>query len=370
MNAMKKYLTSLVLCLLMFSASGSVAEDGGNSSVVYVSESKDKKIAIFSLHETSGELVRIGEVEMGGSPGCLALDAAGEHVYAAVRSSGEFATLQVERATGQLSILGTAPAAGNAAYVFPDRSGKWLFGAYYGEGLVSVSRIDDQHRVSGEPTTVVDIGKKAHCVQVDPANQFVFVPHPMDLNRVDQFAFDVSSGSLARNDPGHLEGAPGAGPRHLQFHPNGKWVYLVNEQGKSVSMCNYDAAKGTLTLRQTLSTHPEDWDQTQGSCADIEISADGRFVYASNRGHDSIAIFSIDQKEGQLTSLGQTPTEKTPRSFNLIPVKDQTLLVAAGQGSDTLIVYRRDPKTGGLSPLRTYECGASPAWVLGVKIGE
>ncbi len=340
------------------------------STVVYVSESKDKKIAMFSLHEPSGELARIGEVEMSGAPGCLALDAEGDHVYAAVRSSSEFATLKVDRTTGQLSILGTAPAAGSAAYVFPDRTGKWLFGAYYGEGLVSVSRIDDQHLVSGEPTTVLDIGKKAHCVQVDAANQFVFVPHPMDLNRVDQFAFDAASGLLARNDPEYLEGAPGAGPRHLQFHPNGKWVYLVNEQGKSVSLCNYDAAVGTLTLRQTLSTIPEDWDQGQGSCADIEISADGRFVYASNRGHDSIAAFSIDQKSGELTSLGQTPTEETPRSFNLMPVKDQALVVAAGQGSNTLIVYRRDPKSGELSPLRTYECGGSPAWVLGVRIGE
>ena len=362
--------TYLNTVLERLKAGAPAVESGPIDTVVYVSESKDKKIAVFSLHEPSGELVRIGEVGLSGAPGCLALDAAGDHVYAAVRSSSEFATLKVDRSNGQLDILGTAPAAGSAAYVFPDRSGKWLFGAYYGEGLISVSRIDDQHKVSGDPTTVLDIGKKAHCVQSDPANQFVFVPHPMDLNRVDQFAFDAASGLLARNDPEYLEGAPGAGPRHMQFHPNGKWVYLVNEQGKSVSLCDYDAVNGTLTLRQTLSTVPEDWDQSQGSCADIEISADGRFVYASNRGHDSIAVFSIDAETGELTSLGQTPTEKTPRSFNLMPVKAQALVVAAGQGSDTLIVYRRNPGTGELTPLRTYECGGSPAWVLGVSLGE
>jgi len=365
--AAKTYLNTV---LKRFKAEAPEVADVDIDTVVYVSESKDKKVAVFSLHTPSGELSRIGEVELSGAPGCLALDSAGEHIYAAVRSSSEFATLKVDRSTGELGILGTAPAAGSAAYVFPDRSGKWLFGAYYGEGLVSVSRIDDQHRVSGEPTTVLDIGKKAHCVQADPANQFVFVPHPMDLNRVDQFAFDAASGLLARNDPEYLEGAPGAGPRHMQFHPNGKWVYLVNEQGKSVSLCDYDAENGTLTLRQTLSTVPDDWDQSQGSCADIEISADGRFVYASNRGHDSIAAFSIDSGSGELTSLGQTPTEKTPRSFNLMPVKDQSLVVAAGQGSNTLIVYRRSPKTGELSPLQTYDCGSSPAWVLGVKIGD
>ena len=157
------------------------------------------------------------------------------------------------------------------------------------------------------------------------------------------------------------------GPRHLQFHPNGKWVYVVNEQGKSVTLCDYDAEKGTLAMRQTLSTHPSDWDNTQGSCADIEISADGRFVYASNRGHDSIAAFAIDQSNGELTSLGQTPTEKTPRSFNLIP-GGETFMVAAGQGSAKLVVYRRDPKSGAISPLKTYDCGQSPAWVMGLKL--
>jgi len=365
--SIRTYLNSV---LIRLQADAPAVESIVVSTVVYVSESKDRKIAAFSLHEPSGELARIGEVEMSGAPGCLALDAEGDHIYAALRSSSEFATLKVDRNNGQLAILGTAPAAGSAAYVFPDRTGKWLFGAYYGEGLISVSRIDDQHRVSGDPVTVLDIGKKAHCVQSDPANQFVFVPHPMDLNRVDQFAFDVASGLLARNNPGYLEGAPGAGPRHMQFHPNGKWVYLVNEQGKSVSLCDYDAANGTLTLRQTLSTVPEEWDQSQGSCADIEISADGRFVYASNRGHDSIAAFSIDAESGELISLGQTPTEATPRSFNLMPVKDQALVVAAGQKSSTLIVYWRNPKTGELSALRTYDCGGSPAWVLGVSIGE
>ena len=116
-----------------------------------------------------------------------------------------------------------------------------------------------------------------------------------------------------------------------------------------------------------VSTVPKEF-ETTGSCADIEISADGRFVYASNRGHDSIAVFSIDEKSGELKSLGQTPTQKTPRSFNLIPGDGEVFLVAAGQRSDKLVVYRRNPESGGLKILKTYDCGKSPAWVLGVKL--
>ncbi len=335
-------------------------------TVVYVSEGKDQRIAVFSLDEATGDLTRTGQVDLEGAPGSLALSPDRRHLYAALRSSGRFATLAIDPATGRLTLLGTSPAAGNAAYVFPDRTGQWLLAAYYGEGLASVSRITDGV-VTGEPVSVLEVEKKAHCIQVDPANRFAFCPHPVEANRVDQFRFDAGTGQLTLNDPPAMVAGDGDGPRHLQFHPNGKWVYLVNEQGKSVTLCDYDADRGTLAMRQTLSTHPADWDPTSGSCADIEVSADGRFVYASNRGHDSLAVFAIDAATGELTALGQVPTEKTPRSFNLIPGGER-YLVAAGQGSDRLVVYRRDPESGGLTPLKTLDCGGSPAWVLGLKL--
>lgn len=355
--------TSLFLLLAVVLSIGSLRAE----TVVYVSESKDKKIAVFSLNESTGELTRVSELELEGAPGCLALSKDGKRLHASVRSASQFATLAIEEKTGKLSVLSTAPSAGSAAYIYEDKTGKWLLGAYYGEGVVSVSQLVDG-KVSGEPVQVVETGKKAHCIQVAPSNRFAFTPHTGDLNKVQQFRFDAENGELTMNDPAKLDGAEGAGPRHLQFHPNGKWVYLVNEQSKSVTHCLYDAEKGTLTKEKTLSTHPADWDPTKGSCADIEISADGKFLYASNRGHDSIAVFGIDADSGELTSLGQTPTEQTPRSFNLIPGDGEKFVVAAGQGSNTLIVYQRDAATGALKPLKTYECGGSPAWVVGVKL--
>ena len=353
------------ISILLTLSVGLFATPAFAETFVYVSESKDKKIGVFSLDEESGDLTRVGETELEGAPGCLWLDDSRTRIYASVRTSSQFATLSIDPKTGLLDVIATAPSAGSAAYIYPDKTNKWLLGAYYGEGLVSVSKIVDG-KVTGEPVCVLKVGKKAHCIQTDPANRFAFCPHTGELNQISQFQLDLEKGELVFNDPKVMKAGEGHGPRHLQFHPNGKWVYLVNEQAKSVTLCDYDSQNGTLAIRQTLTTIPSDWPADQGSCADIEISADGRFVYASNRGHDSIAVFAIDKRSGEISSRGQTPTGKTPRSFNLIE-GGENYLVAAGQGSDNLVVYRRDTASGALTELKQYDCGKSPAWVLGVK---
>ena len=334
-------------------------------TIVYVSESGDNRIAVFSLDEASGDLTRVGALDLPGSPGSLDIRPDRSRLYAAVRSTTEFASIAVDPATGLLSDPVMAPSGTNSAYVHLDKTGNWLLSASYSEGVVSVSRVEGGI-VRGAPVSSMTTGKKAHSIQTDAANRFALVPHVMDLNKVEQIRFDAATGMIQSNTPPHLAGAEGAGPRHLAFHPNGRWVYLVNEQGQSVTHCAYDAGQGTLALRDTVSTTPPEWDKSKGSCADIHVSKDGRFVYASNRGHDSLAVFAVDPETGALKSLGQTPTEKTPRSFALIP-GGENFVVSAGQGADTLIVYRRDAGTGALTPLKTLSCGKSPAWVLGVK---
>jgi 6-phosphogluconolactonase len=332
---------------------------------LYVSESGEKRIVVYSMDEATGELTRAGAVDLPGAPGSFAIGPKRDHLYAAVRSGKQFVTLKIDPATGMLSSPAFSPAGIDAAYVQVDKTGKWLLAASYGEGVVTVNRITDGV-VTDAPIQTVETGKKAHCVQIDAGNRFAFVPHVGELNKVEQFRFDATTGALASNVPPSMPGGAGQGPRHMQFHPNGRWVYLVNEQGQSVTLCDFDQSAGTLKLRQTVSTTPEDWDKSKGSCADIHLSADGRFAYASNRGHDSLAIFAIHPETGELKSLGQTPTEKTPRSFCLMPGGEK-YVVSAGQGSNRLIVYRRDPGTGALTPLKTYDCGKSPAWVAGVK---
>ena len=331
-------------------------------TVLYVSEGGDKRIAVYTLNETTGELTRAGALDLPGAPGSLDISKDRRHLYASVRSAKQFATVSVDRKNGLLSNPVLSPAGFNAAYVHVDKTGNWLLAAAYGEGMAGLSRIKNGV-VEGPPVITLETGKKAHCIQTDPANRFAFVPHVGELNKVEQLRFDAVTGRLTPNNPPSMPGGEGQGPRHMQFHPNGRWVYLVNEQGKSVTLCDYDKQAGTLKIRQTVTTIPADWDKAKGSCADIHVSADGRFVYASNRGHDSLAVFSVNPGTGELKSLGQTPTEKTPRSFCLI----HNFVVSAGEGSHRLIVFRRNPKTGALSPLKTYDCGKGPGWVLGVK---
>lgn len=334
--------------------------------MLYVSESGEKRIAIYQMDAATGELTRTGAAELPGSPGSLAISPDRRHLYASVRSEKQFATLEVDAGTGSLGLPAFAAAGFNAAYVHAEKTGRWLLAASYSEGVVSLSEIRNGI-VQGAPVVTLETGKKAHSIQTDPANRFAFVPHVGELNKVEQLRFDAEAGTLTHNTPPQMPGGEGQGPRHMQFHPNGRWAYFVNEQGKSVTLCDYDAGKGTMTIRQTVSTVPADWDLSQGSCADIHISADGRFVYASNRGHDSLAVFSVDVTTGELKSLGQTPTEKTPRSFCLMPGGEK-FVVSAGEGSHRLVVFRRDAGTGGLIPLKTYDCGKGPAWVLGVQL--
>jgi len=295
--------TPLLLGLTVFAAAAAFA----GPTIVYVSESDEKRIAVYSVDESTGELTRQSALELSGAPGSLSINAAKTHLYASVRTEKAFASIPIDAATGALAAPVYAPSGANAAYVQVDASGQWLLGASYSEGVVTVSRIE-KGIVAGPPIQTVETGKRAHCIRLDAANRFAFVPHVMDLNKVEQFRFDPATGQLSSNTPPHLSGGEGQGPRHMQFHPNGRWAYLVNEQGQSVSHCDYDAASGTLKLRETVTTTPPDWDKSKGSCADIHVSQDGKFVYASNRGHDSLAVFSVHPETGALTALGQTPT--------------------------------------------------------------
>jgi 6-phosphogluconolactonase len=358
-----KSFTSLALLFAAFSLLDSAL---AAPLVVYVSESADKRIAIYQLDATTGELKLTGVADLPGAPGSLAISPDRKHLYASVRSLKQFATFPVDAKTGALGAPSLADAGFNAAFVHVDKTGRWLLAASYSEGVAGSSPIKDGI-VQGPPVTTLDTGKKAHSIQLDPANRFAFVPHVGELNKVEQLRFDPATGTLTHNTPPHMPAGEGQGPRHFQFHSNGKWAYFVNEQGKSVTLCDYDSAKGTMKQRQTVPTVPADWDLAKGSCADIHVSADGRFIYASNRGHDSLAVFSVDEKSGELTSLGQTPTEKTPRSFCLV-AGGEKFVISAGEGSHKLIVYRRDTSSGALTPLKTYDCGKGPAWVLSVDL--
>jgi 6-phosphogluconolactonase len=240
-----------------------------------------------------------------------------------------------------------------------DGSGKWLFVANYSGGSVAAFPVHDDGTL-GEASAFVQhtgasvnkarqSGPHAHDTVVSPDNKFVLA---VDLgqDKVFSYRLDAVKGGLAP-DPQAVAIAPGAGPRHLAFRPDGKFVYVLKEMLSAVVAFRYDAAGATLVELQTVSTLPEGF-SGENSGAEIATHPSGKFLYTSNRGDDSLAVFRVDAAKGTLTSAGRVPTQgKTPRGFGIDP--SGRFLVAANQNSSTLVVFRIDQQTGGLTPVGT-----------------
>jgi 6-phosphogluconolactonase len=331
---------------------------------VYVSVAGDKRIAIFRMDTDKGSLTHSADVTTTGEPGALTTDPNKRFLFAALRSTGELASFRIEPKTGNLTHVNTVPAGPDPAHLSTDRTGRFLLTAYYVAGKVTVHEIGPDATLSEKPLQTVNTAEKAHAVVPDPSNRFVFVPHT-GPNLIFQFAFRTDTGKLAPSDPVKLTTPDGSGPRHLVFNPSKDIAYVDNEQGGSVTAYALDGKAGTLKQLHTVSTLPRDF-RGSNACAEIKVHPTGKFLFVSNRGHDSIACFTIDAKDGRLTPVGQVATEKTPRSFDLDP--SGTFLLAAGESSGKLAVYRVDQDTGGLTRSATYELGKQPWWVLAIDV--
>jgi len=337
---------------------------GQAATYAYVSLAGEKKIAIYRVDEKTGALTRTGEVAVKGAPGSLTTDAAHRHLYVAVREAMTLASFRIDPATGGLTPISTVSVDANPSFVGLDRTEQYLLSAYYLPGKVMVHAVGKDGTLDPTPRVDRTTAKNAHCAIPDPSNRFVFVPH-VGPNAVFQFLFDPATGQLTPNAAPTVSGPEGAGPRHLRFHPNGKWVYTSNESGSSVSLYAFDPERGTLALTQTLSTLPPGF-TGENTTAEVKLHPSGKFLYVSNRGHDSLAAFAIDAATGRLTAHGQVPTEHTPRSFDFDPTG--RYLYAAGEGGTRVASYRIDPATGALARLETYEIGKTPFWILVVPV--
>jgi 6-phosphogluconolactonase len=352
---------SLFVTLLLLGSGATVRAD----TFVYVSMAPEQKIQVYRLDPAKGTLTAVEAVPVKGTPGALAVDPRKRFLFASLRSTSTLASFRIDPATGKLTPLGTAPLPEdeNAAFVGTDRTGRWLLSASYAAGKVVVHRLGDDGTIHTPAVQTVQTAKTAHAAVTDPDNRWVFVPH-VAPNAVFQFRLDATTGKLteAARAPG---GTKKAGPRHLAFHPGGKLAFVSDEQGSGITVYRFDPAAGLKPV-QTLSTLPADF-KGANTTAEVKVHPGGRFVWVSNRGHDSLAGFAIDPRTGKLAALGQTPAEKTPRSFEVEP--DGRFVLAAGEGSGKLAVFRVDPATGGLKRLHTYDVGRSLTWVLAVKIG-
>lgn len=335
-------------------------------TIVYVSMAPEQKTQSYRLDPTDGKLTPVETTSLEGAPGSLAVDPQKKFLFASVRSNSTLASFRIDPASGKLKAINAValPKGENAAFVATDRTGRWLLSASYAAGKVVVHRLAEDGAIQSPAVQTIETTKTAHNIAIDRDNRFVFVPH-VEPNAVYQFRLDASTGKLA--EAGKAEGgAPKAGPRHLAFHPTKNLAFTSDEQGSSVTVYQFDPESG-LKPMQTLSTLPMDY-KGKNTTAEVKAHPNGKFVWVSNRGHDSLAGFSIDAATGKVAAIGQTPTEPTPRSFDIEP--DGRFVFGAGEGSGKLAVYQCDPDTGKLTRIHTYDVGKSLTWVKAVKFGK
>ncbi|MCI0790867.1 MAG: lactonase family protein [Chloroflexi bacterium] len=331
---------------------------------MYITLSEEDRIAIYEMDPDSGDLQHRQDVSVEGRPAPLALHPSKRYLYAAQRDINMLSSFAVDQSTGSLSLIGQVSLVSDPCYLGIDRKGNYLLSAYYGAGKCAVHPIGDDGAVGGTPTELLDTANGAHCMQTDRSNRFAFLPHiagGTGPNAIYQYLFDEDSGKLTPNNPATVNPESQVGPRHYCFHPSKDILYFSNEQGSSVTGYHLDVDKGTLEAFQTISTLPDGY-AGKNSCAQIQIAPSGRFLYAPNRGHNSMACFALDAETGRLTSLGQVPAEAIPRAFSLDP--QGKFLYSAGLESGRLAAYSIDQSGGRLSPIRVYDVGKAPMWVL------
>jgi 6-phosphogluconolactonase len=334
---------------------------------MYVSSQGEDKIVRFAMDPATGDLEPQGEVAVPGGPAPIAVDPGRRFLYVARRGECKISSFRIDQGTGGLTMIGTVDLPTDPCYLTTDRRGKFLLAAYYEGKGVSVHPIGDDGAANDLPVERRETARGAHSFQTDPSNRFAFVPHIAGRgpNEIWQFRFDEQTGRLTPNSPPKVTPEQPVGPRHFCFHPSKEMLYCSNEQGCSVTAYRFDTSTGTLTALQTMSTLPPDY-TGQNSCSQIQITASGKFLYAPNRGHNSIAGFAVDAITGLLTSIGQAPSEPVPRAFSLDP--EGKFLYAAGLESGHLAAYRIDQDCGVLQPLKTYPVGARPMWVMLIRL--
>jgi 6-phosphogluconolactonase len=350
--------------LALFGTGATAAPPEGNEIAVYFGTytgPKSKGIYLSRLDLSSGKLsapTLAGETEQ---PSFLALHPNRRFLYAVNETgSGRGGTGQVTAfavgSDGKLTLLNQQPSRGSVpCHLVVDRVGKSLLLANYGGGSVAAFSIGPDGRLGQSTGFVQHSGSSvnpqrqkephAHSINLDAANRFA-VAADLGLDQVLVYRFDGAKGTLSPNEPPSTSVKAGSGPRHFAFHPNGRNAYVINELASTVTAFQYDAAQGVLKETQTLSTLPKDFTGTSHT-AEVQVHPSGKFLYGSNRGHDSIAVFTIEAN-GTLRYVENTPTGgSTPRNFGISP--DGKFLLAANQKSDNVVVFRIDPKSGRLT---------------------
>ena len=344
---------------------------------VYVAGSDGGGISYFRL-DADGELRDSGRWGEGIGATALAASPDRRFLYAHVLRGGPtLASFAIDPRDGSLDQLSLAPASHRLCHLSVDATGRFLLGASYREDFVAVHPIGPGGFVQAEPACLAKPGRNSHCAVLDPSNRFVYVAN-LGSDQVSQFRFDAATGVLAPNRPALLPTGHASGPRHLVFSPNRRFAYLLTELSGKIFCLAQDAATGALAIKQEISLLPPGTGLKPGSyeppvndkdhdsdpavwAADIHVTPDGRFLYASERTTGLISWFSADPVAGTLRYAGNIRTEDRPRGFGICP--RGRFLAVAGEKSDHLAVYAINAAGGGLGEISRRPTGKAPVWV-------
>ena len=373
----------------MVSALSPTLVTAADTLVVYVGTYTGKSQGIYQLELdlATGKLTQTSVATGVKNPSFLAIHPSGTFLYSvaeiadfAGKKAGGLAAFSLDPKSGALTLLNQESSVGDGpCHLVVDHSGKCVLAANYGGGSVCCLPIAADGKL-GKATSFIQHqgpagpdGKKpiprGHSINVDKSNRFA-VAADLGINKMLVYKLDAATGTLTANEPAGTSLAPGAGPRHFAFHPSGKYGYVINESNMTVTAFAYDAEAGTLTELHTLSTLPAGLGKGPGmSTAEIQVHPSGKFVYGSNRGHDTIVAYSVDQATGKLTYIENEPTGgKTPRNFGIDPTGK--FLLAANQATDTIKVFRINAETGALDATENSIDVPSPVCVKFLKLAK
>lgn len=376
MKSFEKSIRGIIVTALMTAAGSALAE-----TFVYVSNAEDGDIGVYAM-KADGALESKARVPAAKVVMPMAVSPDKRVLYAASRSKPySVHAYAIEPGTGALKLIAASPLAESFPYISLDATGRFLFGASYGGNLVSVNAIARDRRAFPEALQVIPTARNAHAIRVDNSNQFVYVPH-LGTDQIFQFVFDEKTGRLASNTPPLLQMKAGTGPRHLVVSADNRFVYLLSELVATVTTLSLDPKTGLLAEVSSASALPPDSKLQPGAprggvgapggppprntdndiwAADLHLTPNGKFLYASERTSSTLAAFSVDGATGKLGYLSSTPTEKQPRGFAIDP--KGRFLVASGEKSETLSVYAIDAASGALKPVGKYPTGKGSNWV-------
>jgi 6-phosphogluconolactonase len=330
--------------------------------VAYIS-GYDPTIGVYAVNPTSGALSQTSTTtSFGSSPSFLAMSPSAKNLYALdENTNGQVGAYAVDATTGALTFLSSVSSQGDGpAFLSVDGTGKFVLVANYGDGTVAVLPVQTNGSV-GAAVDMHTVGANAHMIIADPSNRYVFVPC-LGANYVAQFEFDDTTGMLTPNSVATVAVPSGSGPRHLAFHPTLPYAYLLSETASTVTPFSFDATTGRLAaIDSPQSTIPHGFSGTNTG-AEVHVHPSGRFVFASNRGDDSVVAFDVDPTTGKITYASRTPTGgMTPRDFGLDPTG--ALLYAANQNSNTVFPFLVDATHGTIAANGGSTAATMPSFV-------